>query len=106
SQIGYMLMGLGIALHAMGGWDGGPLPETAVLALTGAIFYMIHHIVVKTNLFLIAGAILAGLGPVLAGSTGKPVGALLAVMGAGVALAGAPAVYRAKLAVSPAPYTP
>ncbi len=57
SQIGYMLMGLGIALHAMGDGDPAVIPETAVLALAGAVFYIIHHIVVKTNLFLIAGAI-------------------------------------------------
>ncbi len=59
SQIGYMLMGLGIALHAMPPGDPAVLPETAVLALSGAVFYIIHHIVVKTNLFLIAGAIQA-----------------------------------------------
>ncbi|MEQ8770012.1 MAG: proton-conducting transporter membrane subunit [Phycisphaerales bacterium] len=59
SQIGYMLMGLGLGLRAMGEADEGPPPETAVLALGGAIFYMIHHIVVKTNLFLIAGAVQA-----------------------------------------------
>lgn len=57
SQIGYMLMGLGIALYAMGPGTPEVLPETAVLALAGAVFYIIHHIVVKTNLFLIAGAI-------------------------------------------------
>jgi multicomponent Na+:H+ antiporter subunit D len=42
SQIGYMLMGL--ALYTP-------------LALAGSVFYLIHHIVVKTNLFLVAGAI-------------------------------------------------
>ncbi|WP_417850632.1 Na+/H+ antiporter subunit D [Thalassoglobus sp.] len=42
SQIGYMLMGL--ALYTP-------------LALAGSIFYIIHHIVVKTNLFLMAGII-------------------------------------------------
>jgi multicomponent Na+:H+ antiporter subunit D len=42
SQIGYMVMGLGLF---------------TTLALTGTIFYLIHHIVVKTNLFLVAGAI-------------------------------------------------
>lgn len=40
SQIGYMLMGL--ALYTP-------------LALAGSIFYIVHHILVKTNLFLIAG---------------------------------------------------
>ncbi len=42
SQIGYMIMGLAIGTS---------------LAITGAIFYTIHHIIVKTNLFLIAGLI-------------------------------------------------
>lgn len=40
SQIGYMIMGL--ALYTP-------------LGLAGSIFYLIHHIVVKTNLFLISG---------------------------------------------------
>jgi multicomponent Na+:H+ antiporter subunit D len=40
SQIGYMLMGLGLFTP---------------LALAGSIFYLIHHIIVKTNLFLISG---------------------------------------------------
>lgn len=42
SQIGYMIMGL--ALYSS-------------VALTGAIFYIIHHIIVKANLFLIGGLI-------------------------------------------------
>jgi multicomponent Na+:H+ antiporter subunit D len=42
SQIGYMLLGLAIATPA---------------ALGGAIFYVVHHILVKANLFLVAGAI-------------------------------------------------
>lgn len=46
SQIGYMLVGLAVATP---------------LALAGSILYVLHHIVVKANLFLIAGAIrLAG----------------------------------------------
>jgi len=40
SQIGYMIMGLGLFTQ---------------LALTGAIFYIIGHCVVKTNLFLLSG---------------------------------------------------
>ncbi|MEO0485787.1 MAG: Na+/H+ antiporter subunit D [Pseudomonadota bacterium] len=40
SQIGYMIMGL--ALYTP-------------LAIAGAVFYLVHHIVVKANLFLIAG---------------------------------------------------
>ncbi|PSW18176.1 Na+/H+ antiporter subunit D [Photobacterium sanctipauli] len=42
SQIGYMIMGL--ALYTP-------------IALAGAIFYIIHHIIVKANLFLIGGFI-------------------------------------------------
>lgn len=40
SQIGYMIMGLALFTP---------------LALAGTIFYIIHHIIVKTNLFLISG---------------------------------------------------
>jgi multicomponent Na+:H+ antiporter subunit D len=42
SQIGYMILGLGLFT-----------PE----ALAGSIFYIVHHIVVKTNLFLVSGAV-------------------------------------------------
>lgn len=42
SQIGYILLGLALGTAA---------------AMAGAIFYIIHHIIVKANLFLIAGAI-------------------------------------------------
>jgi multicomponent Na+:H+ antiporter subunit D len=44
SQIGYMTLGLGFFTAA---------------AIGAAVFYIIHHIIVKTNLFLIAGAIRA-----------------------------------------------
>ena len=40
SQIGYMVMGL--ALYTP-------------LALVGAVFYLVHHIIVKANLFLVSG---------------------------------------------------
>ena len=40
SQIGYMIMGLGLYTRA---------------ALASAIFYIVHHIIVKTNLFLVSG---------------------------------------------------
>lgn len=42
SQIGYMLIGLGLFTP---------------LALAGSIFYIVHHIIVKTNLFLISGVV-------------------------------------------------
>ncbi|MCG8604560.1 Na+/H+ antiporter subunit D [bacterium] len=44
SQIGYMTMGLGLF---------------SPLALAGSLFYLIHHIVVKTNLFLVSGVVRA-----------------------------------------------
>jgi multicomponent Na+:H+ antiporter subunit D len=40
SQIGYMILGLALLTP---------------LAIVGAVFYLVHHIVVKANLFLIAG---------------------------------------------------
>jgi multicomponent Na+:H+ antiporter subunit D len=40
SQIGYMVVGLALLTP---------------LALTGAVFYLFHHIIVKTNLFLVSG---------------------------------------------------
>jgi multicomponent Na+:H+ antiporter subunit D len=40
SQIGYMVMGLGLFTR---------------LALAGSVFYIMHHIIVKTNLFFVSG---------------------------------------------------
>ncbi len=42
SQVGYMILGLGLFTP---------------LALAGAVFYLIHHIIVKANLFLISGLV-------------------------------------------------
>src|SRR5690606_18723293 len=42
SQIGYMVMGLGLF---------------TVAGLAGAVIYIVHHIVVKTSLFLVAGLV-------------------------------------------------
>ncbi len=42
SQIGYMIMGLALFTP---------------LALAGSIFYIMHHIIVKTNLFLVSGVV-------------------------------------------------
>lgn len=53
SQIGYMIMGIGV----MGVALANKADAAAELALTGAVFYIIHHIVVKANLFLIAGVV-------------------------------------------------
>jgi multicomponent Na+:H+ antiporter subunit D len=49
SQIGYMVLGLGLLTADD--------PSIRRLALAAAIFYVAHHILVKTNLFLIAGVI-------------------------------------------------
>jgi multicomponent Na+:H+ antiporter subunit D len=42
SQVGYMVLGLAL---------------NSALALAGAVFYLIHHIVVKANLFLVSGVV-------------------------------------------------
>jgi multicomponent Na+:H+ antiporter subunit D len=42
SQVGYMVMGLGLLTP---------------LGLAGSVFYLVHHIVVKTNLFLVGGVV-------------------------------------------------
>jgi multicomponent Na+:H+ antiporter subunit D len=54
SQIGYMVLGLALV--------GGASPGVARLALAATVFYLAHHILVKTNLFLIAGVIRAHTG--------------------------------------------
>lgn len=51
SQIGYMVMGLALLVS--------PDPATRHLGVAAAVFYIAHHIVVKTNLFLISGTIRA-----------------------------------------------
>jgi multicomponent Na+:H+ antiporter subunit D len=42
SQVGYMVLGLAL---------------NTSLALAGAVFYLIHHIIVKANLFLVSGVV-------------------------------------------------
>lgn len=79
SQVGYMIMGLAIFTP---------------LALAGGIFYIVHHIMVKTALFLVAGVVerkrgttfLSSLGGVL--ETAPVLTALFVV--AGLSLAGVP----------------
>ena len=48
SQIGYLLMGLGLAGSA-------PTPELRTLALAGTVYFLIHVILCKSSLFLAAG---------------------------------------------------
>lgn len=45
SQVGYMVMGIGLAADA----------GIAQAAVAATIFYIVHHIIVKSSLFLIAG---------------------------------------------------
>ena len=47
SQIGYMVMGLALLVS--------PDPAIQRLGVAAAVFYIAHHIIVKTNLFLIGG---------------------------------------------------
>ena len=51
SQIGYMVMGLALLIS--------PDPAIQRLGVAAAVFYIAHHIVVKTNLFLIGGTVRA-----------------------------------------------
>lgn len=65
SQIGYMIMGLGLAFTTLAEAQELPvgsdareaLTAASALALVGAIFYIFHHSVVKTNLFFVAGIV-------------------------------------------------
>jgi multicomponent Na+:H+ antiporter subunit D len=45
SQVGYMVMGIGLAAHA----------RVAEAAVAATVFYVVHHIIVKSSLFLATG---------------------------------------------------
>jgi multicomponent Na+:H+ antiporter subunit D len=45
SQVGYMVMGIGLVAD----------PRIAEAAVAATIFYVVHHIIVKSSLFLVAG---------------------------------------------------
>ena len=79
SQIGYMIMGLAIFTP---------------LALAGGIFYIIHHILVKTSLFLVAGSVEASRGTTHLRRLGGVIDQAPTLSGlffvAGLALAGTP----------------
>ena len=78
SQIGYMVLGLALATP---------------LALAAAVFYIVHHVIVKTNLFLVAGLVQH-----LAGSTRlKQIGGLYVVRPLAAALFLVPALSLAGL---------
>jgi multicomponent Na+:H+ antiporter subunit D len=90
SQVGYMLLGLGLFTTA---------------ALAGSVFYIIHHIIVKTNLFLVSGVVRRLRGTLDLGHLGglyhsAPVLALLFLIPA-LSLAGLPPLsgFWAKLAL-------
>ncbi len=59
SQIGYMLMGLSVALYALAHAepDSVTARETATVALAGSAMFLLHHGIVKGNLFLISGLV-------------------------------------------------
>ena len=54
SQIGYMVVGVGLLASDD--------PEVRQLGLAATVFYLAHHILVKTNLYLVGGAVLRMLG--------------------------------------------
>jgi multicomponent Na+:H+ antiporter subunit D len=78
SQIGYMTMGLGLF---------------TLLGVSGGIFYIVHHIIVKTNLFFVSGVMYHLRGTfelkVLGGLQARPVLAVLFLVPA-LSLAGMP----------------
>ena len=67
SQVGYMLMGLGVAGVALvrssaARAAGDPIAAeamhgAAVVSLVGVVFYIVHHGIVKMNLFLVSGVV-------------------------------------------------
>ncbi|MEP0775686.1 MAG: Na+/H+ antiporter subunit D [Acidobacteriota bacterium] len=97
SQIGYMVMGLALV--------GSDSPAVRTAGLAAAVLYIVHHIIVKANLFLVSGiaARLGGsfqLSKVGGLATAAPWLALLFLIPAG-SLAGVPPLsgFWAKLAV-------
>ena len=57
SQVGYMIMGIGLGMGAMAGMSDADM-SIKVMAVTGAIFFIIHNMVVKCCLFLCSGLML------------------------------------------------
>jgi multicomponent Na+:H+ antiporter subunit D len=98
SQIGYMILGLGL-FGVVGS------PRLAIFALAGSVFYIMHHIIVKTNLFLISGIARRMLGTgelaAMGGLYRAAPGLSLAFLVAAMSLAGLPPLsgFFAKLAL-------
>ncbi len=61
SQVGYMILGVGLGMGAVAGLSGAEL-DGKVLAVAGAIFFIVHNMVVKCCLFLCGGLIQAHAG--------------------------------------------
>jgi len=55
SQVGYMLMGIGLGITAISGLTPEQALSSKELAIAGAIFFIIHNMVVKCCLFLCGG---------------------------------------------------
>ncbi len=55
SQVGYMLMGIGLGMTAVAGLTHGEMTASKELAVAGAIFFIVHNMVVKCCLFLCGG---------------------------------------------------
>jgi len=55
SQVGYMLMGIGLGTAAVAGLTATEAINSKELAIAGAIFFIIHNMVVKCCLFLCGG---------------------------------------------------
>ena len=55
SQVGYMLMGIGLGITAISGLTAEQALNSKELAIAGAIFFIIHNMVVKCCLFLCGG---------------------------------------------------
>ena len=96
SQIGYMVAGLAVAFGT---------PAQRRFAIAATLFYIVHHIFVKTNLFLVAGIVRRHHGTERLSSLGDAARAhpFLAVLFliSGLSLAGVPPLsgFWAKLAV-------
>lgn len=57
SQVGYFILGLGLLSPVLVTEESKDLDILYPLAVAGGIFYMVHHITVKTNLFLVSGVV-------------------------------------------------
>jgi multicomponent Na+:H+ antiporter subunit D len=97
SQVGYMVFGIGLL--------GSSNPRLQELGVAATVFYIVHHILVKANLFLVGGAVKAYTGESVLSRTGGvfrayPLLALLFLIPA-LSLAGIPPLsgFWAKLAI-------